>query len=491
MPGVVVHPTRPTIAGTLRFSEHTAVRVGSLVAYGPRQYFVRRIDADDRAELFHDATNAKIPDVPVGALLHLPQSVPLLDMRGIASPHTKFGVGLCGRAKQAWLRDGRAYIPHERELLALHKASPDVAAAFCAANDGINVDGLGDASGDAVALRFCEAQAARASLRERQYLTYIQRPAPDGTLEQRAASMFDAFAHIRGPVGLGHGTFIVFTTTRPARGSGPDELVALVGADGVSLPMLAIDNPAIARPRKALTERAERLCANLGITPTPVPFLVHDGDDARVMACPVARTPHDTAYARWSRLPDLAGTALYEPVAHALSHVATFMSQGSATIRDTAQRGARRMRPLAQLSTIPSPLRTAPTPDYWHARLAYAESADTALRHRLLAERAPPALRAYLAEWADRIDTSPNAAIPTSLRCPPAHNAACDPALLDTPFSFIDGVPTRGPPPAVGEQRATSYRPRNVCPDILTPAGAARLVREIRAVIRDIRNMHT
>ena len=60
--------------------------------------------------------------------------MPLLDVNHVASPHTKFGCGLLGRAKQAWFRDGRAYVPSERELLRLHEMHDNLADVYYAAN---------------------------------------------------------------------------------------------------------------------------------------------------------------------------------------------------------------------------------------------------------------------------------------------------------------------------------------------------------------------
>ena len=51
---------------------------------------------------------------------------------------------------------------------------------------------------------------------------------------------------------------------------------------------------------------------------------------------------------RWSTLRDLAETPIYEPVAAAMAHVATFMNHGAAAIADDSARGARGFRPFAQ-----------------------------------------------------------------------------------------------------------------------------------------------
>ena len=96
---VAFTPGTVTYAASHYFPASLPIGIGSLVEHDGVTYFVESV-VDGHARLFHDATNSR-PDapVPLGALTHLPQQLELLDMRGIASPHTRFGIGLCGRAK--------------------------------------------------------------------------------------------------------------------------------------------------------------------------------------------------------------------------------------------------------------------------------------------------------------------------------------------------------------------------------------------------------
>ena len=58
----------------------------------------------------------------VGELHHLPQKIPLLSVDGAATAVTRFGVGIAGNRKQLWLRDGRAYWPHDKWIEALGRS---------------------------------------------------------------------------------------------------------------------------------------------------------------------------------------------------------------------------------------------------------------------------------------------------------------------------------------------------------------------------------
>ena len=93
------------------------------------------------------AGRQRLPEVPLSSLIHKSQVIECISAHSIASPHTKFGIGLTGRAKQAWLRDdayGCGYVPGPRELLALHEVSDDVFFTYSSAGP----DAVGGASGD-------------------------------------------------------------------------------------------------------------------------------------------------------------------------------------------------------------------------------------------------------------------------------------------------------------------------------------------------------
>ena len=230
-------PGRPTVVADLHVSAESPIGPGSLVelADAPphlvgHTLFVTEVNALN-ALLFDNDTDQRLPDVPLSSLIHKSQVVECISAQSIASPHTKFGVGLTGRAKQAWLRDdayGCAYVPGPRELLALHEVSDDVFFTYSSAGP----DAVGSASGDSVNVRFSEAQAHRAASRARRYITATRLLAADDDsyqLEKFFAHRFDEYSHT-----LGKTTFLVLLTR--THDGGRSELRALVADDLVSLP---------------------------------------------------------------------------------------------------------------------------------------------------------------------------------------------------------------------------------------------------------------
>ena len=275
--------------------------------------------------------------MPLSRLVHKNQRIECLSPNSPASPHTKFGVNLTGRAKQAWLREdayGCAYVPSSRELLALHETTDDLYRSYACAGS----DAVGDASGDSVAMRFAEAQAHRAASRARRYVTATRLAAAGDDnfpLERHVASFFDEYSDA-----LGKATFLVLITRPPDR-----VLRALVADDLLSLPLLERDQPVasvvhrhgaaspagpapppLRSPRELRTsavDAAERLLRRAGFdSHRPVAFLAGDSPHARLVALPlehdVELAPTSGSYFRWASLDDIAGTTIYEPVATAM-----------------------------------------------------------------------------------------------------------------------------------------------------------------------------
>ena len=102
-----------------------AARLHSVIMLRDGPWVVTALD-ETRARIFKDVSGHEEyrEGVSLAALADgfdyttLPQRVALLDTRGIAGGFTKFGTGLVGSAKQAWLRDG-----HPTFLVALVIAS--------------------------------------------------------------------------------------------------------------------------------------------------------------------------------------------------------------------------------------------------------------------------------------------------------------------------------------------------------------------------------
>ena len=90
-------------------------------------------------------------------LVHLPQTSPLLSVDGAATAFTRFGVGIADNRKQLWLRDGRAYWPHDKELTRLHELCDVAAETYDAVNAGRGIMSSGEAAGNGISVRICEA----------------------------------------------------------------------------------------------------------------------------------------------------------------------------------------------------------------------------------------------------------------------------------------------------------------------------------------------
>ena len=160
-------PCGAHIVADLHIDAATPIRVGSRFHYGGLggiNFTVKTLSADSStATLFYDMRGEEyyLDDQPVGELTHLPRTIPLLSVDGAATAFARFGVGIAGNRKQLWLRNGRAYWPHE--------LCDVVTDTYDDANAGRGAMSSGEAAGNGISVRMCESQAARASLRERRY----------------------------------------------------------------------------------------------------------------------------------------------------------------------------------------------------------------------------------------------------------------------------------------------------------------------------------
>ena len=161
-------PCGAHVVADLHIDATTPIRAGSRVRQnGDVVLVVKSLSADgSTATLFYDA-RYYLDDQPIGELVHLPKTIPLLSVDGAATAFTRFGVGFAGNRKQLWLRNGRAYRPHDKELTRLHELCDVAAETYDDANAGRGAMSSGEAAGNGISVRMCESQAARASLRER------------------------------------------------------------------------------------------------------------------------------------------------------------------------------------------------------------------------------------------------------------------------------------------------------------------------------------
>ena len=493
-------PCGAHVVADLHIDAGTPIRVGSRVHYGGlggNDFTVKALSTDgSTAKLFYDVRGEEfyLDDEPVGELRHLPQTIPLLSVDGSATAFTRFGVGFAGNRKQLWLRNGRAYRPHDKELTRLHELCDVAAETYDAVNAGRGTMSSGEAAGNGISVRMCEAQAARASLRERRLQNCIAaQPALDSAATCHLhRACITALATVEPWPDVG--TYIVFLR-KPT--SGP--LLALVGADLVSLPLL--ERRSNRKDARSSAVTAADAFVTTALRDPPVCFLACDDPDARVVSCPLLEAAGDDGSAEaapcaglaWCSQAALAGSPLYDLVAAALAHTSTFMHHGAAAIAVNATRGARPLRPFARGALPPTLCCGA-----WPKQLQYAEAVDARFRQLLSSPtkvpelvRAAPDVLGYLREWADRVDPSHTAELPVGLQGRPPDFS--DARLLELPFAFVDGgVPTtefvaeRDCPPA---QPTTTYRPRNIFPDIINVDAARRLGIAVRANLADLAAM--
>ena len=121
--------------------------------------------------------------------------------------------------------------------------------------------------------------------------------------------------------------------------------------------------------------------------------------------------------------------------------------------------------------------------------LQYVECVDALTRKALLATPRSDSMHVYFAEWAAQLDVTPHATMPPGLRGV-AHGCNLPthlPTLIDTPFSFVNGVP-KTDPPKPKPVRTTTYRPRRIL-DILTQKSIDDLVDGIYQHMGDLAAM--
>ena len=120
----------------------------------------------------------------------------------------------------------------------------------------------------------------------------------------------------------------------------------------------------------------------------------------------------------------------------------------------------------------------------WDAQVAADAAACDALRLELssLAETDPDG--EWFAGWADQVDAGKCDEVPPALR---GHDVDfSDPVYASTPFAYRDAVPTTVPAP-VPPPQSTTYKPRDLCPDIFPTALQARWEKWWPGVISDLR----
>ena len=310
-------PRRPLVVADLYISptvvvffEGSHVSVTNDARCRPNVTYVVTAIYQDYVDLLLDVRGdtKRVKYVARTALAHLPQTVEVLSTHHPASGFTRMAVPPLGSAKQAWLRDGRACVPQPSELnRALEHADVVLATARRAAPHASGAL-LNECIGDGVHARLCGSMAARSTNRLRQLDMFDALDAATGdvTLERRAAAHL-ALYRPASPTQ----TYVVLVAY-----SADGALVAFVGGDLISLPLIATEHRSGA-PRGAAIEATAAFGRHLFPDERHVPVLAHDGADARVVALPLLHlTPLElrTTFSPWVEPGDLGCGPLARPV---------------------------------------------------------------------------------------------------------------------------------------------------------------------------------
>ena len=206
----------------------------------------------------------------------------------------------------------------------------------------------------------------------------------------------------------------------------------LAASDVVSLPRQRVDTTG-GPARRSAVAACDALACQLLPGERLCPILVHDVD-FRLVAHPLLHhtaTRLATPYSHWASLDGLANTPLRRAAILRFAHLATIMRADHGRFDKTlgrmvGTRGARSLWPLATCLYTPTP-----EPAHLPQQLHLLECADAALRAAPQARPRSDPYRAYLLEWADRVDTTPNALTPNALRG--ARHDYAIPKLVTTP----------------------------------------------------------
>ena len=136
------------------------------------------------------------------------------------------------------------------------------------------------------------------------------------------------------------------------------------------------------------------------------------------------------------------------------------------------------------------PVQPRASPATWPRQLDMLERSDALLilHFRHLDPAHSPALRAYYAEWAERVNRAAASNIPQGLKG--KSDVFLDPELANLAFPPIYAVDRPVPVPKSPAQ-ITDYKPTSICSGIISHDSAAVLFKFLRAVIHDMRKNET
>ena len=411
---------------------------------------------------------------------HLVREHPVWDTRGPASGFTRLSLPPLGGGKQLWLREGRAVVPSPLEILRLLEVSDDVYHEIARVGGDAAARATAELAGNGISMRMADELTFRATLRLRQidsflrHRDYLQaRSTPDTSIEARLFGSAKPYVAHAAPT-----TFVVAVAVDAA-----GQILAFAPSDGIQLPTVRAVSDRTASRRTLACERAKAMMRDVTGLDSIEAILAHSDDHKLVVVVPVefARISNaGTPAARWAPLRDMANTLTYAPIAHAISHIATYL-RSAGTLGDSGRRGARPMRPLLPGAAVSQPA----DPASWATQIDFTRRADEQLRQAILHAPSPfaPGERENLFNWLPQIDSKHVADIPAHLRAPSSTYSA--PELAQMPFPHQARIPTTPPisrkPPQVTAHKPTSVR------EILQERAITIIVGWIKASLDDMR----
>ena len=397
-------------------------------------------------------------------LVHLAWCERVLDIRGVAAASTGFGVPFLGCAKQLWLVDGRVVSPSTSELWRIQEYNTDGINDFIVCNLGHLSDAqqlklLRSMPGKGLPARLASAMAARTADRVRLLQAVV-----DGRIAPFSSS-------------LESGLVASCIPFRPIEGSVLTFAVLVTWVDGV--PRILADFKDAALPAFVANGAEARVSSLSHVdsifsaaspsTPVPVGFLVDDFTWCRVIAVPLANHhPSQLTFGdlSWCTLSDLGGTPLRLIAFRALAAVASMLQS---SLRDAMPAPALPGGAVAPRFVPQPPPTFAVDPVRWTRQIAECAAATSALRAALLSVSGDDA--DYYHEWAALVKDLDEASVPPNLRGADVNYG--DPQYAHTPLAYRDSIPITVPASVPPEQRS-SYRPRNITPDIFPVEVAKR-----------------
>ena len=418
-------------------------------------------------------------NVPSDPVIHLVKRFRVLDPRGTAATSTEKGVPPLGCAKQFWYVRGQIVSPSAAELWRVQEydvatMGPYAVAALphlAAERTDLPMQ-LRSLPGKGINARVAAA-VARRTLRRASLLAAVL----DGTVERFDSSLEHTLGAALAAFAPSDQATMVFVVAVAWVDSRP---LVLVSRCGARLPSASTP---LDSPRKSAIMQAERLMAAACPGRRPQAVMVADLKWARLVAVPVAfHSPVQASFGDvvWRSVTDLS-EPLAAPCARSVATVASMISRAAAKLMPppVLPGGARAPAFVPQ-----APAELAADAARWALQVADGKAACAALRARLVDLADTHEDGAYFAGWADQVGSFGEEEVPPQLR---GHALDYDDvAYASTPFAYRDSVPTTLPAP-IPPQQATDYEPRNLCPDIFSPALMARWNEWWPKVLADLR----